>query len=69
MVPAGTPKEAVARLHDAVTRAMQLPEIREKFIAQGAEPLGGSPADAAAYMRSEVAKWGKVVKASGARVD
>ena len=67
--PAGTPKEAVARVHEAVTRAMQLPEIREKFVAQGAEPLSGSPADAAAYMRSEVAKWGKVVKASGARVD
>ena len=67
--PSGTPKEAVARLHDAVTRAMQLPEVRDKFIAQGAEPLSGTPQDAAAYTRAEVAKWGRVVKASGARVD
>jgi tripartite-type tricarboxylate transporter receptor subunit TctC len=67
--PAGTPKEAVNRVHAAVARAMQLPEIRDKFLAQGAEPLSGTPQDAAAYARSEVAKWGKVVKASGARVD
>ena len=67
--PSGTPKEAVARVHDAVTRAMQLPEVRDKFIAQGAEPLSGTPQDAAAYTRAEVAKWGRVVKASGARVD
>jgi len=67
--PSGTPKEAVTRLHDAVTRAMQSPEVREKFIAQGAEPLSGTPQDAANYTRAEVAKWGKVVKASGARVN
>ena len=67
--PSGTPKEAVARVHDAVTRAMQSPEVRDKFIAQGAEPLSGTPQDAAAYTRAEVAKWGRVVKASGARVD
>lgn len=67
--PSGTPKEAVARLHDAVTRAMQSSEVRDKFIAQGAEPLAGTPQDAAAYTRAEVAKWGRVVKASGARVD
>ena len=67
--PSGTPKEAVTRIHDAVTRAMQAPEVRDKFIAQGAEPLSGTPQDAAAYTRAEVAKWGKVVKASGARVD
>ena len=67
--PSGTPKEAVTRIHEAVTRAMQAPEVRDKFIAQGAEPLSGTPQDAAAFTRAEVAKWGKVVKASGARVD
>lgn len=67
--PAGTPKEAVMRLHDAVKRAIESPEVREKFVAQGAEPLSGTPQDAASFMRAEVAKWGKVVKASGARVE
>jgi len=59
----------VVRLNEAVTRVMQLPDVREKFMAQGAEVLSGSPQDAAAYFRAEVAKWGKVVKASGARAD
>jgi tripartite-type tricarboxylate transporter receptor subunit TctC len=67
--PTGTPKEAVMRLNEAVTRATQAAEVRDKFIAQGAEMLSGTPQDAAAYTRAEVAKWGKVVKASGARVD
>jgi tripartite-type tricarboxylate transporter receptor subunit TctC len=48
---------------------MQLPDVRERFTAQGAEILSGSPQDAAAYFRAEVVKWGKVVKASGARAD
>lgn len=67
--PSGTPREIITRLNDTVTRVMQLPDVREKFLAQGAEPLSGTPQDAAAYFRAEVAKWGKVVKASGARVD
>jgi tripartite-type tricarboxylate transporter receptor subunit TctC len=67
--PAGTPKDIVSRLNDAVTRVVQLPDVRDKFMAQGAELLSGSPQDAAAYFRAEVAKWGKVVKASGARAD
>ena len=69
MAPAGTARDVVMRLHDAAQRAVQLPEVREKFLAQGAEPLSGTPQDAASYMRAEVAKWGKVVKASGARAD
>jgi tripartite-type tricarboxylate transporter receptor subunit TctC len=67
--PAGTPRGAVNHMHAAVALAIQMPEIREKFLAQGAEPLSGTPQDAEAYTRSEVAKWEQVVKASGARVD
>ncbi len=67
--PAGTPREVVARLSAAVGHALQSPDVRDKFIAQGAELLSGTPQDAAAYTKAEIAKWGKVVKASGARVD
>ena len=69
MAPANTPREIITRLNEVVTRVMQLPDIRDKFIAQGAEPLSGTPQEAAAFTRAEVAKWGKVVKASGARAD
>ena len=69
MAPANTPREIITRLNDVVTRVMQLPDIREKFVAQGAQPLSGTPQEAGAFMRAEVAKWGKVVKASGARAD
>ena len=68
-VPAGTPREVVNRLHAAAARAIQLPEIRNKLHAQGAQLLSGTAQDAAAYTRAEVDKWGKVVKASGARVE
>lgn len=69
MTPTNTPREIITRLNDVVTRVMQLTDVREKFLAQGAEPMTGTPADAAAFMRAEVAKWGKVVKASGARAE
>ncbi len=69
VAPTGTPREAIARVHEATTRALQLPDVREKFNAQGAEILSGTPQEAAAYIRAEVVKFGKVVKASGARVE
>ena len=69
VAPSNVPRDVITRLNDAVTRVMQQPDIREKFMAQGAEPLSATPQEAQAYMRAEVAKWGKVVKASGARAD
>jgi tripartite-type tricarboxylate transporter receptor subunit TctC len=69
MTPTNTPRDIVTRLNDVVTRVMQQPDIREKFLAQGAEPLSGTPQEAGAFVRAEVAKWAKVVKASGARAD
>ena len=67
--PTGTPRDALARLHDAATRALQTTEVREKFLAQGAELLSGTQAEAHAYTRAEVTKWGNVVKASGAKAE
>ena len=67
--PTGTPREAVARLHETTTRALHSPDVRDKFVAQGAELLASTQPEAQAYTRVEVAKWGKVVKASGAKAD
>jgi tripartite-type tricarboxylate transporter receptor subunit TctC len=67
--PAGTPREIIGRLNAAVSKAVQMPDVREKFMAQGAETMSGTPDQVAAYARAEVAKWAKVVKASGARVE
>jgi tripartite-type tricarboxylate transporter receptor subunit TctC len=48
---------------------LQIPDVREKLQVQGAEILSGTPEEAGSFIRSEVTKWGKVVKASGARAD
>jgi tripartite-type tricarboxylate transporter receptor subunit TctC len=69
VAPAGTPREIISRLNAAIMKALQMPDVREKFQAQGADILSGTPEEAAKFIRAEVVKWGKVVKASGARAD
>jgi tripartite-type tricarboxylate transporter receptor subunit TctC len=65
MAPAGTPKEIVARLHKGVVFALQDAGVRERLLASGADPVGNSPEEFSALVRSEVAKWAKVVQAAG----
>lgn len=65
MAPAGTPKDIVAKLNKAVVFALQDPVVRERFQASGADPVGNTPEEFAALVRSDVIKWGKVVKAAG----
>ena len=67
--PAGTPREAITRLHTEFTRALAAPDVREKMLNMGAEPVGNSPAEFAAFIRVEAEKYARVIKASGARVD
>jgi len=68
-VPAGTPKPVVDRLHDEFAKALAAPDVREKMIHLGAEPVGNTPEEFAAYVKAEAAKYAKLVKASGAKVD
>jgi tripartite-type tricarboxylate transporter receptor subunit TctC len=67
--PAGTPRQVVSQLNAAIVKILHAPDMQQRFEAQGALLLIGSAQDAAAFYRSEVAKWAKVVKASGAKVD
>jgi tripartite-type tricarboxylate transporter receptor subunit TctC len=67
--PAGTPAAAINRLHAEIAKIVRVPEIRNRFLALGAEPVGSTPEQFAAFYRNEVAKWAKVVKASGAQID
>ena len=69
LAPAGTPKDIVAKLNAASVKALASPEMRERLAAQGADPVGNSPEQFAAFIKSEIDKWAKIVKASGARVD
>jgi tripartite-type tricarboxylate transporter receptor subunit TctC len=67
--PAGVPQPVVQRLNAEFVKALQQPELRQRLASQGAEPLTSTPEEFAAYLRSEIAKWAKVVKDSGARAE
>jgi tripartite-type tricarboxylate transporter receptor subunit TctC len=69
VVPAATPPAIVARLNAEVNRALQNPDLRQRLAAGGSEPLGGASEQYAAYIRSELQRWSKVVRDSGARAD
>ena len=69
LAPAGTPKEIIARLNTEVVKALNDAGLKERYIGLGADPAPGTPEEAAAHIRGEVAKWAGIVKASGARVD
>jgi tripartite-type tricarboxylate transporter receptor subunit TctC len=67
--PAGIPREVVARLNGEINKILQMPDVRERFQNGGVEPVGGTPEKFGEHLRSEIAKWGKVVKESGAKVE
>jgi len=69
LAPAKTPAEIIARLHENTVKVLTLADVREKFIAQGAEAVGSTPEEFRAYIRTEIDKWGRVIRASGARFD
>jgi tripartite-type tricarboxylate transporter receptor subunit TctC len=69
LAPAATPREIVAKLADAIAKSAHSPDIRVRLHEQGAEPMGNTPEEFTRMLRSEIATWAAVVKASGAKVN
>jgi tripartite-type tricarboxylate transporter receptor subunit TctC len=69
LAPAGSPREAINKLHGEVVRILKLPDVRGRFEELGIEPVGDTPEQFAQYIKGELAKYAKIAKQSGARVD
>ena len=67
--PAGTPKDVIGKLNGELARIVKLPEVSERLRLMSAEAVGGTPAELDTFVRSEFAKWGKVIKSLNLRVD
>jgi tripartite-type tricarboxylate transporter receptor subunit TctC len=62
LLPAGTPRPIVQRLQHDIARVLQIPDLREKLVAQATDPVGSSPEEFAAFMKAESVKWARVIK-------
>ncbi|MDB5809390.1 MAG: LacI family transcriptional regulator [Betaproteobacteria bacterium] len=69
MFPAGTPREIIAKLNAAMMVVLAMPDIRDRLVHEGSEPMGSTPAQFGAYIKSEIAKWSSVVKAANLKAD
>ena len=69
LVPTGTPNEVISRLHAEFIKTLKRQDVKERLDVAGLEPIGTTPEQLGAHMRSEIAKWANVVKTSGARAD
>lgn len=67
--PAKTPRPLIARLNAEIVKAMESPDIKERFTALGGDPDPGTPEELRAYMANESAKWAKIIKAANIRID
>ena len=69
LAPAGTPKDVVAKIHDDAVRALKLPDVAERIAAQGGEVIGNTPAEFAAFIAAESAKYAKIIREAGVRLE
>ena len=67
--PAGTPQDVVIKLTREIVRILNLPDVKERLIAQGAEPVGDTPEEFAKYIKAEAAKWGKVIRTLNLKIE
>ena len=69
LVPTGTPRAVIERLNDEFRRALNAPDMTERYTTLGLVPVGSSPENFGVFIRSEVAKWGEIIKRAGTRLD
>jgi tripartite-type tricarboxylate transporter receptor subunit TctC len=69
LAPAGTPKEVIAKVSNSVTAVTKMPEVNQRLSDMGYEPVGSSPDEFALYIKNEMEKWAKVIKAAGIKLD
>jgi tripartite-type tricarboxylate transporter receptor subunit TctC len=69
VAPLGTPRDIIVKLNAEVNRALQSPQLKERYAAIDAEPVGGTIAAFAEFVKTESVKWGEVVRKSGAKLD
>ena len=69
VAPLNTPRDIISKWNTETNRALQSPQLKERYAAIDAEPVGGSVAEFAAFVKAESVKWGEVVKKSGAKLD
>jgi len=69
VAPAGTPRDVVAQLNAEINRALALPEVRRRFAEQGVRTIGGTPEQFGAYLHGQIARWAKVVRDTGVRIE
>jgi len=68
-VPAGTPKEIIAQLHDMIVKSLGEADVKDKLAAMAYAPIGNSPEECEAFFKSEMAKWGKVIQDAGLKAE
>ena len=69
LVPAGTPPAIITRLNQAIVKALAIPDVKERIIGLGADPVGSSPEEFAAFIKKELATWSKVIKEVGITIE
>ena len=69
MAPSGTPRPVLERLSADVNKIVNAPDVKEAWAKQGAQPMGMSVDEFASFLRADVQKWAKLVKATGMKVD
>jgi len=69
LAPAGTPANAVNAIHREIVNTVKMPDVRSRLASQGADPVATAPAAFDAFIKAEIAKWAKVVKENGLKVD